>query len=439
MMRYCIVLLALVLASCRNPQNGTPEVMYNCSANAVEVAALEKEIPEFEKSTGVRIKLNPFSGDEKLIAMIAAGQAPDIFYTNNVLRDRFASEGHLMNMKSIPGVEEFLKKIRPADVTRSISVDGGLYAISNWTFTCGVYFNRKVFDEKHLPYPDSSWTWDDMVRAARRLTTDSNGDGKVDRYGIFIGSHFIEAFELMNHAPIRSDELYLSISREAQDVYRRYLSLMEEGLMPDIRRVQAMGMQAPQMLESGRVAMLVEAVPNISLYETLSIDWGVAPLPGFGTREPRYFRAASGGLSISASTNDTVAAFRALQWLITQAQFYQPNPVIAEADFVNAWEKKYPQLKGRGVAEVWRLSELHDGGDPRYFVRFSSWTSHAILEQLQPMLDRLWIGDLTIDELVSAIPSINERVKKELQSVLLNPNILPSFRIAIERAIASAK
>jgi ABC-type glycerol-3-phosphate transport system substrate-binding protein len=243
----------------------------------------------------------------------------------------------------------------------------------------------------------------------------------------------------MNHAPIGRDDLFLSLSPEAREVYARYLALMNEGLMPDTRRVQAMGMQAPQMLENGTVAMLVEAVPNTNLFETLTIDWALAPLPRFAGKEPRYFRSHSGGLAISARTKDPKRAWEALKWIVSGASVYQPNPVLRDADFAGGWERKYPRIAGTGFRGVWQLAERREGGDPRYFVRFSSWTMGPILERFQPLLDRLWARDLGIDVVAAEVPAINAAVEKDLERTLRNSTMKPAFRAALEKRLADAR
>ena len=82
------LLLGLVAAGCgAAADDGMVEVVYNSSANAAEIQSLQSDIPQFANETGIRIKLNPFSGQEKLYAMMAAGQAPDIFYTNSNVRE----------------------------------------------------------------------------------------------------------------------------------------------------------------------------------------------------------------------------------------------------------------------------------------------------------------------------------------------------------------
>ena len=205
--------------------------------------------------------------------------------------------------------------------------------------------------------------------------------------------------------------------------------------MPDLRRIQALGMQAPQLLQTGRVAMLVEAVPHQSLIEALTVPWGVAPLPRFPGKEPAYFRSASGGLSIAAHTADPQAAWKALKWIIGGASTYQPDPVLRDVDFTGGWERRYPALRGSGFRDVWDLSLRHNGGDPRFFVRFSSWTSGPILERLQPLLDRVWARELTVDDLAAQVDDINREARTQVVERLRTSSYGPLFRKQIEDAL----
>jgi ABC-type glycerol-3-phosphate transport system substrate-binding protein len=431
----CVCILGLMtLSSCRqNPP--APEIVYNCAANASDIAALEKEIPVFESTSGVHIKLNPFSGQDKLYAMMVAGQAPDIFYTNNTMRDRLAAEGRLLDLRSVCTDDPFVGRLWPAVLATGKSVDGGWYSVGNWSFTLGVYYNRDMFEAAGISIPDTTWTWEEMLAIAKRLTKDVDGDGIPDTYGIFIGSHFVEACELMNGANTGSHQLTAAFGPKSVEAFAQYLSLMESMRMPDLRRIQAMGMQPSQLLESGRVAMLVEAVPHQMLIETLRMKWGVLPIPRIAGNPPRYFRSGSGGLSISATTRNPRAAWEALKWIVGTARIYQPNPVLRDVDFVGGWEQRYPQLVGCGFRDVWDLSLRYDGGDPRFFVRYSSWTSAAILEQLQPLLDRLWARNITLAEFTASIPAVNSRVLRDLQDLAGKEEIRPAFRKDIQDAL----
>ncbi len=434
MLLWAVALNLMAVPSCRKHAGG-PEIVYNCAANASDIAALEKEIPAFEVSSGIHLRLNPFTGQEKLYAMMVAGQTPDIFYTNTTMRDYLAAEGRLLDLRSLSAGDPFIERLWPAVVTAGRSVDSGWYSVGNWSYTLGVYYNRDMFDAAGVPYPDTTWTWEAMRVIARRLTKDADGDGTPETYGIFMGSHFVEMLELMNGADIRPHALTASMTRESAEAFTMYLSLMQEKIMPDLRRIQALGMQPSQLLESGRVGMLVEAVPHQMLIESINIRWGVAPFPRISGKPVRYFRSGSGGLSISAGTGNPRAAWEALKWVIARAEVYQPNPVLQDVDFVGGWEARYPRLAGSGFREVWDLSLRHDGGDPRFFVRYSSWTSASILERLQPLLDRLWAGSITVGELAARMPEINARVRRELSDLSKKEDLRPAFRRDIESAL----
>jgi multiple sugar transport system substrate-binding protein len=431
-----LAVAALALAGCGSgDRKGVTEVEYNCPANALEIETLQREISRFQADSGIRIKLNPFSGQDKLYAMMASGRAPDIFYTNSTMRDRLAAEGRILDLRTVSRGDSLPGRLWPHIIRNGTSVDGGWYSLGNWEFTCGVYYRKDLFREAGLNVPDSSWTWDEMVGLARNLTRPPGADGRGGRYGIFIGSHFVEALELMNGAKLPREMLLLSIPAESADLYRRYVALMDEGIMPDLLRIQALGMQPAQLLQNGKVAMLVEAVPNQSLIEAMTEPWGVAPLPRFPGKEPAYFRSASGGLSISTSTRDPIAAWKALKWIVTEASTYQPTPVLRDVDFAGGWEKRYPQLRGSGFRQVWDLSLEHNGGDPRFFVRFSSWTSGPILERLQPLLDQIWARKKPVDSLLAAVPAINSEVRREIAVMTGTATLKPEFREKIEQAL----
>lgn len=437
-MPLAMALLMVGILGCRTAEKKSGvEVVYNCAANAEDIRMLEAEIPGFRDTSGVALRLNPFTGQEKLYAMMAAGQVPDIFYTNNTMRDRLAAEGRLLDLRTVSQDDPFVSRLWPSVVEGGRSLDGGWYSVGNWSYALGIYYNKELFDSSGVPYPDTAWTWNDMLDRARRLTKDANGDGTPERYGIFIGSHFVEAIELMNGADIPPNALTASIPPASAQAFDGYLALMRDHVMPDLRRIQAMGMQPSQLLASGRVAMLAEAVPHQMLTETLRIRWGVSPLPRFPGKPVRYFRSGSGGLSISASSAHPEAAWKALKWLVGSARTYQPNPVLRDRNFAEAWEKKYPQLEGSGFRDVWNLSLRYNGGDPRFFVRYSSWTSAAILERLQPELDRLWARDITVEDLIAALPQINGGVERALKDLLREPEIRPEFRADIEKALRS--
>lgn len=433
-------IILLTILACSSSDDGIPEISLNVPANATLLQSLRQKLQEFTAGKNIKIKIIPFSGQEKLYAMLAAGNPPDIFYTNTVVRDRLAAEGRLLDLRDVAKSDSFVNRIRPIFIERGTSLDGGWYQFCDWTYTFGVYFNKQLFDEVSLPYPDADWTWEKMLTAAQKLTSDTDGDGKTDQYGIFFARHFVSALEQMNGAVYPPSALLFSMPKEAAQAQQAYLDLMfKYKVMPELGYTQAQGMQTSQMLNTGRVAMIVEAVPNLDFIKSLKIDWDLAPLPKMNDHPPRYFRSASGGLSISATCENPQAAWDVIKWLVTESEYNSPNPILRDIDFVTSYETTYPELKTKNFRIVWELSEKFDGGDYRDFVRYSSWTSNVILEQINPRLDLIYAGKQPLSYLTNATDEINEKALKELKLLLNNESMKPVFRERIQAELESAE
>ncbi|HDP98656.1 MAG TPA: extracellular solute-binding protein [bacterium] len=427
---FSIYVLTMIVLSCsKSDQAKLPQIAVNIPANAQLMQSLKNRIDEFSARNAIKIKLIPFSGQEKLYAMIAAGSPPDIFYTNSVVRDRLAAEGHLVDLWQLARGDTFVSQVLPEFMARGASIDSGWYQFCDWTYTYGVYFNKQLFKKYNIPLPDSAWTWETMVDRAKKLTRDLNDNGRIDQYGIYIARHFVSALEQMNGAVYPPNALLFSLPPQAIEAQQAYLDLMfEEKVMPELGYAQAQGMQGAQMLNTGRVAMIVEAVPNLDLIKSINVDWDVAPLPKMGDHPPRYFRSASGGLSISATCDNPQAAWEVIKWLVTESEYNTPNPVLKNSDFVSGYENANPELKHKNFRQVWELSVKFDGGDNRDFVRYSSWTSTTILEQINPRLDLIYAGKRPLTYLTDATNEINQKVISELKSMLKNTSLKPIFR-----------
>jgi ABC-type glycerol-3-phosphate transport system substrate-binding protein len=426
--------------ACTNGDKNKIVISFNAPANISLLQTLRQQLPDFETEFGVRVNLIPFTGQEKLYAMMAAGQPPDVFYTNTVVRDQLAAEGRLLDIRPIAGKDPFVQSIRRPFIERGTCIDNGWYQFCDWTFTYGLYFNKNLFDEKHIAYPDSTWTWAGMLERARQLTCDKDGDAKTDQFGILIAKHFFSAVESMNGVICPGNEMFFTLSAESRQALQLYLDLMyKEKVMPELAFTQAQGMQLSQMLNTGRVAMVAEAVPNLDFITSLNVPWDVAPFPAMPPHPLKYFRSASGGLSISSACRHPDKAWELIKWLVTRSPYNTPNPVLQNVDFVGGWEAKYPLLFNTHFGQVWRLSERYDGGDNRDFVRYFSWSSNTILEQLAPKMDQLFSGEITLDELKGSADDINRLVVDELNKILTNPNIRPAFEKKIREKLAAER
>ena len=61
--------------------------------------------------------------------------------------------------------------------------------------TLAVYYNKLIFDEAGVAYPEPDWTWDDLLATSQALTQDTNGDGQTDIWGIQLPANWTTGFE----------------------------------------------------------------------------------------------------------------------------------------------------------------------------------------------------------------------------------------------------
>ncbi len=88
------------------------------------------------------------------------------------------------------GLKQFFEKdgldyaeMMGESVEETMNIDGDYYAIPYNNNINMVFFNKKMFDEAGLEYPQSGWTWEEFRETAMALTT---GEGANKVYGAMI-------------------------------------------------------------------------------------------------------------------------------------------------------------------------------------------------------------------------------------------------------------
>lgn len=146
----------------------------------------------FEKANpGIKVEIeNIGSGSEywvKLQTMIAGGVPPDVCYPATHCSYPLSMKGALLNLDPFierdgMDINEYVEQI--VDLYR---YEGSLYGLPIDTAALVVFYNQDVFDKVGVAYPEDSWTWDDMLVKAIKLTKDFDKDGRIDQFGVNLG------------------------------------------------------------------------------------------------------------------------------------------------------------------------------------------------------------------------------------------------------------
>lgn len=203
---------------------------------------------------------------------MAAGSAPDIITQKEVkFITTFQEGGQLLDVSDV----ELPEGIGGVD---SYVIDGTAYATPYRQDSWVLYYNKALFDEAGVDYPDGSWTWDDYVAAADELAAGTDANGTYQHSWQSVVQGFANA---QTGADILAGEYdYLA------PFYERSLALAEAGAQESFNTVSAnqltyqgeFGKQRAAMMPMGSwfVATLVSQQES---GEADDFEWGIAPIP----------------------------------------------------------------------------------------------------------------------------------------------------------------
>jgi multiple sugar transport system substrate-binding protein len=222
----------------------------------------------------------------KLQVMIAGRTAPDVTWMG-VGWQQFAAALMPLDERVNNDPEVGPKNFSPT-VWESVKWKGTLYALPTSAQTAVMYYNKDLFDDAHIPYPTADWTWDDMVRIAKALTHDDNGDGMIDRHGVQL--QFVYEIPFIQYpGPIADPEW-----REATvdnpvtvAILESYRDLIyKHRVMPTPTTSRELG--SLPMFEAGRLGLYAAAAHAIESFRKCPYDWDVVTFPWYEFEGKRY-------------------------------------------------------------------------------------------------------------------------------------------------------
>lgn len=141
---------------------------------------------------GAQVKVTVLPYDEmwqKIAALMAAGQPPDVMYGDFSLV-RSALEGQLLDLTDYMKADPVLSD--PNQFTTNMQDDvqakygtSKIVALIMGTWVPILYYNKDMFDAAGVAYPTEDWTWEDAREAAKKLTKDDRS-----QFGIQLGTTF---------------------------------------------------------------------------------------------------------------------------------------------------------------------------------------------------------------------------------------------------------
>jgi multiple sugar transport system substrate-binding protein len=291
-----------------------------------------------------------------------AGNAPDVFQGCCGFFPAWAQMGYVLDLRKY--VETDLDKAivadwDPAQYEAMFDASGRQFGVPKYQGTLVLYYNKDIFDRYKVPYPDGSWDQDDYLAAMKKLTRDTDGDGKTDIWGSMIDIGWDRLQVHVNawggHIVDPADPTKCDIdSRQSLAALEWVRARMwDDKVMARFTDVKNVGTAAA--FAGGKLAMVEDGSWALkSILEDASFRIGVAPIPAGPAG--RVTLSTTDGFGIYSRTRHPQEAWELVKFLVSRdyalamarANLLQPARLSLVADWQRLVRQQYPRA-ARGM------------------------------------------------------------------------------------------
>jgi multiple sugar transport system substrate-binding protein len=278
------------------------------------VASFYRQFEQDNPGVRLRIELNPGEGyAQKMLLNFVAGAEPDIMVVDASSAAVFINNGVFENLTpyieadSDFDIDDFYPNV--VDIGRR---DDAIYTIPSDFTPMVMYYNRRLFDEAGVPYPQPGWTFDQFLQTAQALTDHERG-----RYG-FLVTNWMPAWvmwlwnnggEALSPDGNRAGGYFDSPQSVEAITFLRDL-VTKHRVAPALSQAAAQGIDP---FANGQVAMKVSGQwEMVSFRASQTIDWrdlGVVELPSNVGRSHTVMYEAGYGISLRSKHKDLAWKF----------------------------------------------------------------------------------------------------------------------------------
>lgn len=338
-----ILMVAAFLTACSSGSSAEKKVIEVALWDENVKGAVDASIEAFNEihpDVEVKVTYTPYANYwTKLKTSLGGGSGPDVFWMNGPNFYRYSTDGLIKNLEPFIGEDdEFNKDAYVPAVVDMYSVEDELYAAPYFTDSVGLYYNKQLFDEAGVDYPDETWTWEDIETEGAKLV---NPDEGVFGYAAHTTVNQQGYYNLIHQAGgfmINEDKTESGFdSPEAKEAFAFIKDLIDKGISPSTQN--QIETESKQLFMSNKLAMIPAISVNTpEFYEALGENLGVAPLP-------KGKQAASIVHGIGWAMNEKVEDEEVAWDLIKSLTSEQANKDIAESGF------SIPAMQSTG--EIW--------------------------------------------------------------------------------------
>ncbi len=368
---------------------------FTFSAAPDHLQELDQMIALFEEShPNVQVEVETAPFDEyftKLQALIAGGEAPDVFELNYENFVTFASKGVLADLSAEAEADpEFSADVFYPRSYDAFNYNGRQLGLPATFSTVVLFYNKDLFDQAGVEYPAEDWTWGDAVTAAQAMNDPDSGV-----WGLHSGIQFWEFYKkaAQNGCEFFNEDMTeVTIDSPAcVETLQTMIDFIEtDGVMPS--DADMAGLSDGDMFSAGQLGMNVTGIWMFAAFEEAPFAWDIQVEPGMEEKATHFF---ANGVSVFAASENRDAAW---EW----AKFFTSSPEMAGIRVDSGWE--LPTLSNSEYVEGYLAQEVPENREAVFNSLEYSIVPPVIERQnemqdaVNQLLDLVKLGELTPEE-----------------------------------------
>jgi multiple sugar transport system substrate-binding protein len=322
---FSLAMIAVLLLSACGAKTGNAKISMMMWGDPAELDVWNKIVADFQAANpGITVSVEVSDWDSywtKLKTLLAANTPPDVFAIDAPYYLDYQSKGTLLSLQPyIDADPTVLDGIYPQTLL-AYQTPNGYFGIPRDFQTIVLFYNKDMFDAAGLSYPNANWTWDDVRSAAKLLTKDINGDGKIDQYGY--------TFDMWDMEPGWSEAIWdyggdiispdhtqtLIGSPEARQAWQMlYDMTFVDKSIPD---ANTSGQYGGDLFLANVAAMMPMGHWAVPSYAEAGFKWDVVPMPTGSAG--RFTSVNSAGFVIAKGSKQPDSAWQFLKFVLSAA------------------------------------------------------------------------------------------------------------------------
>jgi multiple sugar transport system substrate-binding protein len=266
---------------------------------------LQQIVDDWSAQSGVKATIQVVDWNNYwtlLEAGATGGELPDVFWMHSNVAQKYMENDLLLDLTDRIAASDKIDMANYYDgIVKLYQSNGKQYAVPKDIDTIALWYNKTIFDEMGVAYPDDTWTWQDFADAAKKLTNDDHWG-----YAIAPGNNqegYYNTIYSMGGYVISDDKKKSGMDDpKSIEAVKLFTDMIADGSCPDLATVSE---TAPnELLCAGKVAMSINGSWMLAGYrdnEYAAANCDVAVLPY--TKDPSDRVSIYNGLGWAAAAN----------------------------------------------------------------------------------------------------------------------------------------